>query len=69
MSAHTDSVVFKENVERLLEWRLDKKTGQRRLLPHLDNNLIVYVEDLFLANTDLYDDYSAVETIRDYNTH
>lgn len=56
MSAHTDSVVFKENVERLLEWRLDKKTGLRRLRPHLDNKLIVYVEDLHLSNTDLYGD-------------
>ena len=68
MSAHTDSVVFKENVERLLEWRLDKKTGLRRLRPHLDNKLIVYVEDLHLSNTDLYGDQSAVETIRDYLT-
>jgi excinuclease UvrABC ATPase subunit len=52
MSSHTDSTQFKDNVEKLLEWRLDKKGGTRKLRPHLDNKLICYVEDLHMGFTD-----------------
>lgn len=68
MSSHTDSQIFKENVERLLEWRLNKATNQRRLKPHLDNKLICYVEDLHMSWTDAYGDQPAIESIRDYLT-
>lgn len=68
MSAHTDSQVFKENIERLLEWRLDKNTNLRRLRPHLDNKLICYVEDLHMSWVDPYGDQPAVEAVRDYLT-
>lgn len=56
VSGHTDCVVFKENVERLLEWRQNKATGTRSLRPHLDNKLICYVEDLHMCWTDPYGD-------------
>jgi excinuclease UvrABC ATPase subunit len=52
MSSHTDSTQFKDNVERLLEWRLDKKGGTRKLRPHLDNKLVCYVEDVHMSWTD-----------------
>lgn len=68
MSAHTDSQVFKENIERLLEWRVHKDSGLRRLRPHLDNKLLCYVEDLHMSWTDPYGDQPAVEAVRDYLT-
>jgi hypothetical protein len=68
MSSHTDSTLFKENVERLLEWRVNKATGQRSLRPHLDNKLICYVEDLHMSWTDHYGDQSAIEAMREYLT-
>ena len=68
MSSHCDSRIFKENVERLLEWRLNKQTGRHRLRPHLDNKLICYVEDLHLTWTDAYGDQPAIEAVRDYLT-
>jgi hypothetical protein len=68
MSSHTDATVFKETVERLLDWRVSKASGTRRLRPHLDNKLICYIEDLHLAYTDPYGDQPAVEAIRDYLT-
>ena len=68
MSAHTDSQVFKENLERLLEWRPNKATGLRRLRPHLDNKLICYIEDLHMSWTDSCGDQPAVEAVRDYLT-
>jgi hypothetical protein len=52
MSSHTDSTQLKESIEKLLEWRLDKKGGERKLRPHLDNKLICYVEDLHMSWTD-----------------
>jgi hypothetical protein len=52
MSSHTDSTQFKDNIERLLEWRLDKKDGTRKLRPHLDNKLICYVEDIHMSMID-----------------
>jgi len=67
MSSHTDSSLFKENVERLLEFRLSKHTpGVRKLRPHLDNKLICYVEDLHMCWTDPYGDQPAIEAVRDY---
>jgi hypothetical protein len=68
MTCHTDSIIFKENVERLLEWRLNKQTNQRKLKPHLDNKLVCYVEDLHLTWTDSHGDQPAVESLRDYLT-
>ena len=69
MSSHTDSSLFKENVERLLEFRLSKHTpGVRRLRPHLDNKLICYVEDLHMCWRDPYGDQPAIEALRDYYT-
>ena len=56
MSSHTDSTIFKENVERLLEWRENKKTGQYRLKPIHDHKLICYIEDVHLCWTDSYGD-------------
>jgi len=56
MTCHTDSIIFKENVERLLEWRLNKSTNTRKLRPHLDNKLVCYVEDLHLTMTDTHGD-------------
>ena len=69
MSSHSDCTIFKESVERLLEWRLDRATGLRRLRPHLDNKLICYVEDVHLAATDVVGDQPAIEAIRDYLTY
>jgi hypothetical protein len=68
MTCHTDSIIFKENVERLLEWRLNKSTNTRKLRPHLDNKLVCYVEDLHLTMTDSHGDQPAVESLRDYLT-
>lgn len=68
MSAHCDSSVFKENIERLLEWRPSKLTGEQKLRPHLENKLICYVEDLHLGWTDAHGDQPAIEAIRDYLT-
>lgn len=68
MTCHTDSIIFKENVERLLEWRLNKTTNLRKLRPHLDNKLVCYVEDLHLTQTDSHGDQPAVESLRDYLT-
>jgi hypothetical protein len=68
MSSHCDSTGFKENLERLLEWRPSKQTGERRLRPHLDNKLVCYVEDLHLGWTDAHGDQPAIEAIRDYLT-
>mmetsp|Transcript_42572 Transcript_42572/g.65299 ORF Transcript_42572/g.65299 Transcript_42572/m.65299 type:complete len:136 (+) Transcript_42572:4842-5249(+) len=68
MSDHTDSVIFKENVERLLEWRQNKATGQRRLRPHLENKLICYIEDIHMCWTDSYGDQPAIEAVREYLT-
>ena len=68
MSAQCDSKIFKDSVERLLEWRLNKQTGQRRLRPHLDNKLICYVEDIHMSWTDAYGDQPAIEAVRDYLT-
>ena len=56
MSNHTSCVLFKENIEKLLEWRVSKITGNRRLRPHLDNKLICYVEDMHLGLVDQHGD-------------
>ena len=56
MSSHCDSTMLKENVERLLEWRADKATGERKLRPHQDNKLVCYVEDLHMAWKDPHGD-------------
>lgn len=68
MSSHCDATRFKENIERLLEWRPSKLTGERKLRPHLESKLICYVEDLHLGWTDQHGDQPAVEAIRDYLT-
>jgi hypothetical protein len=47
LTSHTDSVCFKENVEKLLEWREVK--GVKALRPNLDNKLICFVEDLHMT--------------------
>lgn len=68
LSSHTDSGVLKDNVERLLEWRTSKTTGEKVLRPHLDNKLICFIEDMHMSYTDEHGDQPAIEALRDYLT-
>jgi hypothetical protein len=68
MSNHTSCVLFKENIEKLLEWRKSKQTGTNKLRPHLDNKLICYVEDMHMGAVDQHGDQASTEAIRDYLT-
>ena len=52
MTTNSDSKVFKDNIESLLEWRSDPSTGQRRLIPPNGNQLICYIDDLHLSEID-----------------
>lgn len=55
LTSHTDSTMFKDNIEEMLEYRPNKE-GDRVLMPHLDNKLLVFIEDLHMTMTDSYGD-------------
>ena len=56
MSSKCDARVLRETVEGMLEWRTNKKVGEKRLRPPENHKLICYVEDVHLAQKDAYGD-------------
>ena len=56
MSSKCDARTFKDTVENVLEWRTNKKIGEKRLRPPENHKLICYVEDLHLSQVDNYGD-------------
>jgi len=56
MSSKCDAKDFRETIEGMLQWRTNKRLGEKRLRPPENHKLICYVEDVHLAQMDDYGD-------------